>query len=448
MEQIITILPKLLSPLANDLIESTEKETRSRDGIPGLVHMDDPESSGILLNGSNIVKVDRKLSGGKKAKSLEGYESSMEIKGCGKKNTRNDVGVLLRKEQGTDVSTMEELVSKTMKLPLLSSSYSLSDDSVKAVNGPCDSLKEANKGMMREKTFSDQAQKEQVDPTSTEVNGFAERTRGSSGRKVVADKVSLEDTCTVKDNPHGDKNCNSIIAESNVSKVRTASNTEFIEPLKKANHRGSLGEQDSMTLPVLTEHPFHGGKKKSKGSHGAMVIEKEKENVKVGSSLVPKTKRSSDDGSASKNEIEDVKVQKGPGKARDTYREFFGELEDEDRIDSLETPYDDKQKESEVAERSTPTTNCGAKERSGGKRVDKTLTAEVYSNTATNVWCTGNAPSTDAENRKGVPSMLPPVEMEDNWVQCDRCHKWRLLPVGTNPDSLPEKWLCSMLNWL
>ncbi|KAJ1412647.1 Zinc finger, CW-type [Sesbania bispinosa] len=447
--KITTTLPELLSPLLDDLIELTEKEMRARDSIPGLVHMDDPESAGMLLNESSIVKGDRKLPGGKKVKSLEGYESSMEIKGGNKKNSRNDVVVLSRKEQGTDALIMEELVSKTMKLPILSSSYSFSDDSVKAVDGPCDSLKDANKGMVREKT-SDQAQKEQTEPTSIEVNGFAERAKGSSGRKVVGDKVSHDDSSfsTVKDNPQGDKICNSIIAESNVSKVRAASNSECIEPPKKANQRGGLCEQDSMTLPVTTEHPFPGGKKKTKGSHGTVVIEREKENMKVGSSSVPKTKRSSDDSSASKNETEDVKVQKSLGKARDTYKDFFGELdEDEDRIDSLETPYEDKLKESEVVER-TPTTNCKPKERSGGKKADKPLTADLYPKTATNVWCPGNAHGTGAENGKGVPVMLPPVQMEDNWVQCDRCHKWRLLPAGTNPDNLPEKWLCSMLNWL
>ena len=166
----------------------------------------------------------------------------MEVNGSTKKNTRNDVGVLSRKEQSTDALTMEELVSKTMKLPLLSSSYSFSDDLVKAVDGQCDSLKEANKVIVREKTFSDQGQKERMESTSTEVNGFAEKAKGSSGRKVVGDKVSLDDY-PVKENHQGDKNFNSMIVENNVSKVRTEPNTE--EPPKKANQRGNLSEQDN-----------------------------------------------------------------------------------------------------------------------------------------------------------------------------------------------------------
>jgi len=437
----MTDLPQLLSPLSEGIIELTIKEMRARDSIPGLVHLDDAGSFDISVG-------DRKLSGwsGRKMKSLEGCESSMEVKGSTKKIARIEAGVLSRKEQSTDASTMEELVSNTMKLPLLSSSYSFSDDLVRADDGPCDSLKEAHKVMVREKTFSGQGQKEWPEPTSTEVNGFAERAKGSSRRKVVGDKVPFDDYI-VKENSHGDNNCHSIIAESNVSKVRTASNTE--EPPKKANQRGSQCEQDSMALPVVTEQPLLVGKKKTKGSHDTVLMEREKENLKIGSSSVPKTKRSSDDSSASKNESEDARVQKSLGKTRDTYRDFFGELEDEeDRMDALETPFEEKLKESEVVERSAPTPSYGAKERPGAKKVDKLLTAEIYPKTATNIWCTGNANGTDVENGKGIPVMIPPVEMEDNWVQCDRCHKWRLLPVGTNPDNLPEKWLCSMLNWL
>ncbi|KAJ1699421.1 hypothetical protein LUZ63_007933 [Rhynchospora breviuscula] len=42
----------------------------------------------------------------------------------------------------------------------------------------------------------------------------------------------------------------------------------------------------------------------------------------------------------------------------------------------------------------------------------------------------------------------PPVEIKENWVGCDKCHKWRLLPYWTNPESLPKKWHCKLLDWL
>ncbi|KAK7264610.1 hypothetical protein RJT34_32219 [Clitoria ternatea] len=41
-----------------------------------------------------------------------------------------------------------------------------------------------------------------------------------------------------------------------------------------------------------------------------------------------------------------------------------------------------------------------------------------------------------------------PQLIEEDWVCCDSCQKWRLLPMGLKPEQLPEKWLCSMLYWL
>ncbi|MED6191236.1 hypothetical protein PIB30_114138, partial [Stylosanthes scabra] len=65
--QVMTVLPMLLSPLPDDLIELTESEMHIRNGIPRTFPMDGAESSGMLLHESHMTKGDRKLSGGKKA---------------------------------------------------------------------------------------------------------------------------------------------------------------------------------------------------------------------------------------------------------------------------------------------------------------------------------------------------------------------------------------------
>ncbi|KAL3626118.1 hypothetical protein CASFOL_029667 [Castilleja foliolosa] len=46
------------------------------------------------------------------------------------------------------------------------------------------------------------------------------------------------------------------------------------------------------------------------------------------------------------------------------------------------------------------------------------------------------------------PVAAPPEVIEENWVACDRCEKWRLLPYGTKSEDLPDKWVCNMLDWL
>ncbi|KAM3403680.1 hypothetical protein ACQJBY_007038 [Aegilops geniculata] len=50
------------------------------------------------------------------------------------------------------------------------------------------------------------------------------------------------------------------------------------------------------------------------------------------------------------------------------------------------------------------------------------------------------------ESSVAVP--VEPVLINEQWVCCDKCEKWRLLPYWMNPDILPKKWRCSMQSWL
>ncbi|GJR62487.1 cullin, conserved site-containing protein [Tanacetum coccineum] len=50
---------------------------------------------------------------------------------------------------------------------------------------------------------------------------------------------------------------------------------------------------------------------------------------------------------------------------------------------------------------------------------------------------------------KGKLSKAPAeAASHDNWVACDRCNAWRLLPIGITADNLPENWWCSKSTWL
>ncbi|KAI3505752.1 hypothetical protein L1887_27968 [Cichorium endivia] len=69
----------------------------------------------------------------------------------------------------------------------------------------------------------------------------------------------------------------------------------------------------------------------------------------------------------------------------------------------------------------------------------------------------GNGPNHSVNEKEismnGLPAdvavpLVAPVAPPDNWVGCDRCEKWRLLPAGIEPENLPDKWLCSMSTWL
>ncbi|CAL0309629.1 unnamed protein product [Lupinus luteus] len=64
-------------------------------------------------------------------------------------------------------------------------------------------------------------------------------------------------------------------------------------------------------------------------------------------------------------------------------------------------------------------------------------------------YASGSFPAENKPSSELIPSAVAaPQVIAEHWVCCDSCHKWRLLPTAINPDQLPEKWLCRMLNWL
>ncbi|XP_071715833.1 cysteine-tryptophan domain-containing zinc finger protein 7-like isoform X2 [Rutidosis leptorrhynchoides] len=130
---------------------------------------------------------------------------------------------------------------------------------------------------------------------------------------------------------------------------------------------------------------------------------------------------------ASKNDSFTSKNKNGE-KVKETYKDFFGEfdLEHED-IDEMAhiKPSED------INVESTQENNGSSKEILNGKQSQNQSSSTM-----------GNEIPSDVP----APTVVPVVK--EDWVGCDKCEKWRLLPPGVNPSSLPEKWLCSMLDWL
>lgn len=83
------------------------------------------------------------------------------------------------------------------------------------------------------------------------------------------------------------------------------------------------------------------------------------------------------------------------------------------------------------------------KEWSGGKNIENGAVSGLSVSERVPVPLSCNAPAID-----GTIAPQVPVVIEENWVCCDICQKWRLLPYRTNPGDLPPKWQCSLLNWL
>lgn len=57
-------------------------------------------------------------------------------------------------------------------------------------------------------------------------------------------------------------------------------------------------------------------------------------------------------------------------------------------------------------------------------------------------------PPTKVEPALTAAVVAPMPVLLDNWVACDKCEQWRLLMPHVNPDLLPKKWRCKMMDWL
>ncbi|XP_050203543.1 cysteine-tryptophan domain-containing zinc finger protein 7-like [Mercurialis annua] len=448
--QIMTSFPvrggKMLSPLADDLIHLTERAKfhKGRTSFPVLTV--GSGNSGSLLNGS--LKGDGKLLGEKRVKSLERNEKIAEPK-CENGKDSHSVDAL-PKEVDMDTSACEDLVSNTLKLPLVLDSYSAG--AAANIFRSSNISREVSNGVVRDKSFSDQS-KEPVWPISTNEDIWVENPKGNSAGKIWEDeKASSLDSVPFysRKDAHARVEKPSIKSDSNVSKGMKSLSSELTDMINlKADHKFTSSEQEGIKLPFGKERSSYDGKKKLKGSQNQVNIAADvpKDGLISGSSLVVKNKKSTpSDENINRREVEDLKSQKNTGKVGDKYADFFGDEldQEENQTSPLEMRYTHGQKESDLGEKNTCFFNNAPKERSSSKKNDKLLTSEMHPRTAPPVTpFPGNGTLSDV-----TPAATAPAATEDLWVCCDKCQKWRLLPLGKNPHDLPDKWICSMLNWL
>ncbi|KAF8401520.1 hypothetical protein HHK36_012460 [Tetracentron sinense] len=460
VEQLMTSFPipggLLLSPIPDSLLRLSEKEKLLKDGRSGSVHKGRLESYAMLVDESPSVRRDGKVFGEKKIKSVEKNGRSVELKNGSGRNAGDEISDILKNEIDIETPAGKDYGANTLKLQLLSNSKCTVGETAKVTGRASDIYREANKGVVKEEFFSSDIVKEEALETisSQEVSRVEKHNAKTSlAEKVWEDqKASYHKDVSVDSSKgwrsKGDKTYYPSKVDSNVSKGRKD------PPKQKVGQKATSYEMDVMKLLQGREQPSSGSKKKSKGSqsNGNPAAELPMESLRVGSYAKPKNKKKSTHAGdhPSKSIADDVKLHKELEKASESYRYLFGDIkleQAENRMDSLEPSSKDRPKDSmlEVGKKDTHTFADKSKETSSGKKIDNLLTSEAYLKTVPDVAhpLTGNGRVSDV-----APAVAAPLVIEENWVCCDKCQKWRLLPHGRNPDHLPKKWLCSMLNWL
>ncbi|KAK4750381.1 hypothetical protein SAY87_027830 [Trapa incisa] len=206
-----------------------------------------------------------------------------------------------------------------------------------------------------------------------------------------------------------------------------ASEDEQATPMPKANFLASK-EKRALNSGRSTSR----GKKKLKGiqNEGIQHTNPPKESLSGSSSATKSKKSIGKDILKSVSENGELKSREGPtANGRDIYKDFFGEFEHEEENQSITLIPDLGN-----GEYSRPVeNNTNLKDRASDNSIAKLSTSEM---------------DFDATHDVAPPTSVAPFMIQENWVCCDKCEKWRLLPVGKDPSSLPKKWLCSMLDWL
>ncbi|KAI3460828.1 hypothetical protein Pfo_017491 [Paulownia fortunei] len=444
----------LLSPLPEDLIHLTEKRKLRGKGEFKPVDKTRMESSGILMNGSLSSRSDQKVLEQNKMKSSEkGDAFSTELTNQKNNGDQDDNGSLLKKDKETDIDTLgcEELVSNALKLPLLSSSqYSIADPAKSmstATIVPLNALKDGVKG----ETFSAATEKEQLDSESAQDIGRVEKLGGklgSSGKVSESKKENLASSIAAGPQQNilkAEKSHASDQSESNFSKGRKTLSAEPTDRAKKlVIQKGGLDSNEGLKLAL--EKSSTKGKRKQKGAQniGAQSSYMPKNQLMVGSSMTSKSGKNVYANSPVSNSGSHG-LQKDHEKP-DRCKNFFGDVEyevDEDESISGEMTSSGRLKDPQLlGKRSLSECHEVSKEKCNGKNSEKPHPLEKNPKVASHV-----APCLENGSSSKAPTGLVPLVNED-WVSCDKCKKWRLLPRGTNPKNLPDKWVCRMLNWL
>lgn len=219
---------------------------------------------------------------------------------------------------------------------------------------------------------------------------------------------------------------------------------------KKLDQKANSPLQDQIIIPLRKKQPSSGCKMKSNGSKrmGTLASELTIGSLRVSSSTAPEAMTTHRKNVPNKSKRDDIEAVKDVMEVKESQDRLVGKekLEKEDtRMDYSGSPVKESANasKSRVSIKETCAPHDKLKERLGGKKSSCPSTLEAHQEATKTCGLTGNRSISAV-----TPTEVAPVVIQENWVGCDKCHKWRLLPYGENPDHLPKKWQCSMLDWL
>lgn len=423
----------LLSPLEDSLVHMVEEENYPKNTRSGTVQ----EISAIIANEFAPEKGNIKVFQKKKLKLQDKTRSSVEMINESCEDPVNVIDTHLNQEIDIQNSIDKEIVSSALKLQLTSDEKNEVLNVVEGTGSTSKGKMDVPKHRIGTSIIGKEGALELL--SDEQANGAHPRGNAKTGLfgKVCEDKRAGLD---VRDSgAKVDSSSVSSKVDNDIPKIVKVLAGGTTQPARqKFDQKAPSHLQDRMKIYHGKENPSSEGKKKLKGSqsNGRLTAESPKESLMSGSSKAPKDKNACNSYFPPKGEGNDVKSYQDLRKARYDLSYFGGKMKLGKNGAKLSKIGD--------AEKEMNAFSGKSKERSGGKKPNSLSTFDAPLKVDLN----DTALMENGPNLNVFPTEAAPVVIEENWVACDKCHKWRLLPYGTNPDHLPKKWLCSMLNWL
>jgi len=449
IEQIMTCFSVpggfLLSPLPANILQLTKKVVASSkkwESNVDIENVQEPYEGHVAKK----VKPD-----GKKKKLIDAKNSK----------NKNDISAVMRKEIDIETVAGQKIISEALNISLLSDPRAMD---AKGENRLEEEPAENNLGGTRDARLKERSTKTdsmtiKVEPVKAEAMECLENSSfGSSEMDFSAakgepkPKTEKGETTLEERNTTNDKDLISDRKQEKKIKPESKCDAFNFEGSNVINERApavsrSMGKVSGKeTLPSDTN-----GENNSK-SEVKKIQREQKTNISMSSDFLEDEKHihSSAAVKERKSDMQSKSSHTGKKPKAKSHRDVRDDLpegsygsKEQDTLENESVFGDPRPKEKPWkydSERDSDAPGISRREISSSVKHDKHLPSEEQKMHI--------PPPATVSTANAAPTHAAPVVIEEHWVSCDICDKWRLLPYEMNPLNLPKKWKCSMLHWL
>ncbi|OEL14198.1 hypothetical protein BAE44_0024782 [Dichanthelium oligosanthes] len=435
----------LLSPLPANILQLTKKVVASSKKWESNVDIEKVQET---YEGHVAKKV---KSDGKKKKLADAKNSK----------SRNDVSAVMKKEIDIETVAGQKIVSEALNIALLSDSRAMEAKGENRLEEEAteNNLSGNKDARLKERAIKSDSMTSKAEPLKAEAMECLENSSfGSSEMDFSAAKGELKpktekgETILEERNTTDDKNL--ILDRKQEKKIKPESkfNASNFEGSNIINERAPAVSRSMGKVTGKETLPYDTNGENNSKSEAKKMQREQKTNASTSSDFLEDEKhihsyaavkeRKSDMQSKSSHTGKKPKA-KSHRDVRDNLPEASYAGKEQDTLENESGFGDPRPKEKSWkndSERDSDVPGTSRREISFSVKHDRHAASEEQKMHI--------PPPATVSTTNAAPTLPAPVVIEEHWVCCDICQKWRLLPYEMNPLSLPKKWKCSMLHWL